>query len=151
VFVAAVDPVVELGRTLLSVQGEPLAVAGAIEVREQLDPLVATHAATHRTDADSRELEALIAQMGKSLDDVTKFVHLTWSLHIRIAAISPNTVLRGTYGGLYEFVNRVSLVNSQPRDTVYLTQRLRVHSELVAAIVAGDVDAAQRAAVTHRH
>jgi DNA-binding FadR family transcriptional regulator len=151
VFVAAIDPVVQLGRTLLTVQGEPLAVAGAIEVREQLEPLVATHAAVHRTDKDCRELEALIAEMEKSLDDVTKFVHLTWNLHIRIAAISPNAVLRGTYGGLYEFVNQVSLVNSQPRDTVYLAQRLKVHSELVAAIVAGDVDTAQRAAVTHRH
>src|SRR5207248_2246984 len=35
-FVAPADPVVRLGRTLLTVLGEPLAVAGAIEVREQL-------------------------------------------------------------------------------------------------------------------
>ena len=53
--------------------------------------------------------------------------------------------------GLYEFVNQMSLVNPQPRDTVYLAQRLKVHSDLVTAIVAGDVVAAQHAAEAHRH
>jgi DNA-binding FadR family transcriptional regulator len=150
-FVAQTDPVVRLGRTLLTVHGEPLAVAGAIEVREQLEPLVAVHAAQHRTAKDGRELKKLITAMGKSLDDVTEFVSLNWELHTRIAAISPNAVLRGTYIGLYEFVNQVSLVNPQPRDAAYLEQRLKVHSELVAAIVTGDVAAAQRVAEAHRH
>lgn len=150
-FVAATDPVVRLGRTLLTVHGEPLAVAGAIEVREQLEPLVAAHAAEHRSAKDNRELKSLIAAMKKNLDDIPKFVSLNWDLHTRIAAISPNAVLRGTYVGLYEFVNQVSLVNPQPRDTVYMSRRLRVHADLVAAIVAGDVVAATRAAEAHRH
>jgi DNA-binding FadR family transcriptional regulator len=150
-FVAQTDPVVRLGRTLLTVRGEPLAVSGAIEVREQLEPLVAVHAAQHRTAKDGRELTSLITAMKGSLDDVARFVSLNWELHTRIAAISPNAVLRGTYVGLYEFVNQVSLVNPQPRDSVYLAQRLKVHTELVDAIRAGDVAAAQRAAETHRH
>lgn len=150
-FVAQTDPVVRLGRTLLTVHGEPLAVAGAIEVREQLEPLVAVHAAKHRTAKDGRELKSLITVMEGSLDDVAEFVSLNWKLHTRIAAISPNAVLRGTYVGLYEFVNQVSLVNPQPRDAAYLAQRLKVHSELVAAILAGDVAAAQQAAEAHRH
>jgi DNA-binding FadR family transcriptional regulator len=150
-FVAATDPVVRLGRTLLTVHGEPSAVAGAIEVREQLEPLVAAHAARHRTARDGRELKALITAMKGSLDDVAEFVSLNWDLHARIAAISPNSVLRGTYIGLYEFVNQVSLVNPQPRDAAYMQQRLDVHADLVAAILAGDVTAAQHAAETHRH
>lgn len=150
-FVAATDPVVRLGRTLLTVHGEPLAVAGAIEVREQLEPLVAVHAARQRTAKDGRELKALIKAMEKSLDDVSQFVSANWNLHTRIAAISPNAVLRGTYVGLYEFVNQVSLVNPQPRDMAYMAERLRVHSELVAAILAGDVHATQHAAEAHRH
>ncbi|MCX5214746.1 FCD domain-containing protein [Kitasatospora sp. NBC_00240] len=151
IFVAATDPVVRLGRTLLTVHGEPSAVAGAIEVREQLEPLVAAHAAQYRSAKDARELKSLITAMRKSLDDVTRFVSLNWDLHLRIAAISPNTVLRGTYVGLYEFVNQVSLVNSQSPDGDYLAQRLKVHSDLVDAIVAGDVTAARHAAEAHRH
>jgi DNA-binding FadR family transcriptional regulator len=150
-FVAATDPVVRLGRTLLTVHGEPSAVVGAIEVREHLEPLVAGHAAQHRTAKDGRELKSLITAMQGSLDDVTRFVSLNWDLHTRIAAISPNAVLRSTYVGLYEFVNQVSLINPQPRDSAYMEQRLRVHSELVAAILAGDVAAAKHAAETHRH
>ena len=150
-FVAATDPVVRLGRTLLTVHGEPEAVAGAIEVREQLEPLIAAHAAQHRTAKDGRELKALITAMKKSLDDVSVFVSLNWDLHTRIAAISPNPVLRGTYIGLYEFVNQVSMVGPQSRDRAYLAQRLKVHSDLVDAILAGDVAAAHRAAEAHRH
>ncbi len=150
-FVAATDPVVRLGRTLLTVHGEPLAVAGAIEVREQLEPLVAAHAAQHRSAKDGRELKSLITAMKKNLDDVSQFVSLNWDLHTRIAAISPNAVLRGTYVGLYEFVNQVSLVDPQPRDIAYMEQRLKVHSDLVAAILAGDVAAARHAGETHRH
>jgi DNA-binding FadR family transcriptional regulator len=151
VFVATTDPVVRLGRTLLTVHGEPLAVSGAIEVREQLEPLVAADAARHRTAADGRELESLITAMSRNLDDVSQFVSLNWDLHTRIAAISPNAVLRGIYVGLYEFVNQVSLVSPQPRDAVYMQQRMKVHRELVDAILAGDVAAAQRAADAHRH
>ncbi|MEE4545888.1 FCD domain-containing protein [Streptomyces sp. V4-01] len=150
-FVAATDPVVRLGRTLLTVHGEPLAVAEAIEVREQLEPLVAAHAAQHRTAKDGRELKSLITAMKKNLDDVSQFVSVNWDLHVRIAAISPNAVLRGTYVGLYEFVNHVSLVNPQPRDGDYLAQRLKVHGDLVDAILAGDVPAARQAAEAHRH
>jgi len=150
-FVAAPDPVVRLGRTLLTVQGEPSAVAGAIEVREQLEPLVAAHAAQHRSAKDGRELRSLISAMEKNLDDVSQFVSLNWDLHTRIAAISPNPVLRSTYVGLYEFVNEVSLVNPQPRDAIYMAQRLDVHTQLVLAIIAGDADAARRAGEAHRH
>jgi DNA-binding FadR family transcriptional regulator len=150
-FVATTDPVVRLGRTLLTVHGEPLAVSGAIEVREQLEPLVAADAARHRTAADGRELESLITAMSRNLDDVSQFVSLNWDLHTRIAAISPNAVLRGIYVGLYEFVNQVSLVSPQPRDAVYMQQRMKVHQELVDAILAGDVAAAQQAADAHRH
>ncbi len=150
-FVAATDPVVRLGRTLLTVHGEPLAVAEAIEVREQLEPLVAAHAAQHRSAKDGRELKSLITAMKRNMDDVSKFVSLNWDLHTRIAAISPNAVLRATYVGLYEFVNQVSLVNPQARDIAYMEQRLKVHSELVAAILAGDVAAARHAGEAHRH
>jgi DNA-binding FadR family transcriptional regulator len=45
----------------------------------------------------------------------------------------------------------VSLVNPQPRDADYMQQRMKVHRELVDAILAGDVAAAQRAADAHRH
>jgi DNA-binding FadR family transcriptional regulator len=43
------------------------------------------------------------------------------------------------------------LVNPQPRDADYLQQRFRVHSDLVAAIIAGDPVAAHRAGEAHRH
>ena len=45
----------------------------------------------------------------------------------------------------------MSLVSPQPRDADYMQQRMKVHQELVDAILAGDVAAAQQAAEAHRH
>ena len=92
-----------------------------------------------------------MAKLAAAWHDPAEGSYCNWQLHRRIAEITPNAVLRGTYVGLYEFVNQVSLVNPQPRDSGYLAQRLKVHSDLVAAIAAGDVAAAQRAAEVHRH
>ena len=150
-FVAAPDPVVNLGRTLLSVRGEANAVAESIVVREQLEPLVAADAATHRTRGDRRELARLMRDMSNSQDDLADFVKLNWDLHVRIARISPNQVLYALYVGLYEFVNERSLVAPQPRDAAYLAARVEIHQQLVSAIDAGDVEAAVAAAEQHRH
>src|SRR5260370_14062636 len=48
-FVAPTDPVVRLGRTLLTVLGEPSAVAWAVQGRDHLEPLVSPHPAQPRT------------------------------------------------------------------------------------------------------
>jgi DNA-binding FadR family transcriptional regulator len=150
-FVATPNPMVRLGRTLLTVRVEAATVTGAIAVREHLEPFVAAEAARHRNAADREELEEHLAAMRASTGDVGTFLRENWNLHARIAAISPNTVLRATYLGLYEFINNVSTINPQRNDADYLAQRLHVHENLVRAIATGDVAAAISAAELHKH
>ena len=150
-FVAAPNPVVALGRTLLSVDADPSTVAGAIELREQLEPLIARHAATYRTRTDVKDLKALFAALTRTLDEPARFSAAMVGLHVRIAAISPNPILRMTYVGLYHWVHDVSMVEALPTDPNYVQSRLRIHRELVEAVIDGDPDAAGVAGVAHAH
>ena len=81
--------------------------------------------------------------MKKNVDDIKQFVSpgigICMPRLLRIAAISPNAVLRGNLRRplrIRQPVRRWS--TPQPRDSGYLAQRLKVHSDLVAAIAAGD-------------
>lgn len=150
-FVAATHPVVALGRTLLAVDGDPGLVVGAIEMREQLEPLIARHAALHRSRNDIRELKKLLSALLKSLNEPDRFAESMVRLHVRIAAISPNPVLRASYTGLYEYVGQASGVAAMAPDNSYLEARMQVHRDLVDAIIAGDAEAAEEAGVAHRH
>ncbi|WP_043735916.1 FadR/GntR family transcriptional regulator [Nocardia asiatica] len=150
-FVAAGDPVVRLGRTLLTVRNEAKSVREAIVVREQLEPLIAAEAARLRTPADIEALQALLDTLAAARDDLAAFVRANWDLHVRIAAIGSNEILRSTYIALYEFVNQLALVETQPHDAPYIAERLRVHQDLVAAIIKGDETSATAAAERHQH
>lgn len=149
-FVAAPHPVVTLGRTLLAVDGDPSLTAGAIEMREQLEPLIAAHAAQHRTRTDSKELKVLLRDLVRGRTDPVAFSANMVRLHVRVAEISPNAVLKASYISLYEYVGRTSAIEVMP-SADYVDARLQIHQELIDAIVAGDVAAAQRAAVAHSH
>lgn len=150
-FVAAPNPVVTLGRTLLAVEADPSTVAGAIEVREHLESLVARHAATHRSRDDIKELKSTMSALMHALDDPKRFHACMVSLHTRIGAVSPNPVLRTIYASLYHWVHEVSHVESLPTDPEYVTARMAVHQELVEAIIAGDADSAEAAGIAHAH
>lgn len=150
-FVAAPNPVVVVGRTLLAVEADPSTVSGAIEMREQLEPLIARHAATHRTRRDIKELRSVANALASALDEPDRFATTMVTLHTRIADISPNPILRTIYVSLYEWVHDVSQVESLATDPPYVAARLKVHSDLVDAIIDGDADAAEAAGIAHAH
>lgn len=150
-FVAAPDPVVTLGRSLLSVEGDPTLASGAIEMREQLEPLIAQHAARHRNRTDIKELRQALKALLRSRNEPNEFAVNMVNLHVRVAAISPNPVLKASYTSLYEYVGRVSAVAAMPKDSDYVEARLQVHRDLINAIISGDVEAAEKAGLAHRH
>ncbi|MBY3555593.1 FadR family transcriptional regulator [Modestobacter lapidis] len=152
-FVASVSPLVRLGHTLVSVQGEAVDLLDALTVREGLEPLVAVDAARHRSAADIVELRALVARMAEALHDPEGFLRANWRLHERIARISANVVLRTLYLGLAGFLEEQALAIAAGVDeeehALHKEQRLRLHQDLVEAIAAADVEEAER--VGRRH
>ncbi|MBJ7602786.1 MAG: FadR family transcriptional regulator [Candidatus Dormibacteraeota bacterium] len=152
-FVAQATPVVRLRQTLLTVRHGATTVAHAIAVRDALEELIALDAAANRTDQDIRDLEMCLDVMRRAGDDLEQFLHANWSLHERIAAVTPNDLARAMYLGMMRCIAELSVradreMASTPSD--YLAQRMVVHEELVAAIRLGDEERARAAVAAHR-
>lgn len=152
-FVAQASPVVQLRQTLLTVPQGATTVTDAIAVRDALEELIAVEAAAHRTEQDIRDLENCLETMRQAGDELELFLHANWSLHERIAAITPNHLARAMYLGTMRCIEELSVradpeAASTPND--YLTHRLEVHEKLVMAIRLGDQDHARGAVAAHR-
>jgi DNA-binding FadR family transcriptional regulator len=148
-FVADRGPVVRLRHTLLSVEEEPRTVADAIELRDHLEVLVDVGAARHRTEQDVAELRRLLQQM-RTAPDWDGFLRANWTLHERIAAISPNAMARAVYTSTLGHLHAASSrIDDDPASTGYRTDRYQVHVDLVEAIAAGDEDAVRAVVVRH--
>lgn len=152
IFVAATNPVVRLRHTLLTVHGEPSTVADAIAIREALEPLVDADAARHRSKEDASDLRRLLKNLKSATGDTDKFIRANWTLHERIAQITPNLMLRAVYTSMTSVISDLSdhadRDDSEP-DVEYFERRAEVHADLVEAIIAGDVDATAAAVVRH--
>jgi DNA-binding FadR family transcriptional regulator len=148
-FVAEETPVVRLRHTLMAVQGDPSSIADAIEVREELESLIALRACAHRSDGDIAAMREHLALM-READSWDDFMHANWALHRRIAAICPNSLARAVYEATLGYLSAgVARTDDTVVDEDYRAVRLGVHEELVAAIAAADPD--RTAAAVERH
>ncbi|NIH88344.1 FadR/GntR family transcriptional regulator [Amycolatopsis granulosa] len=148
-FAAEAGPVVRMRRTLLAVREEPSAVADAIELRNHLEELIDVGAARCRTAADVPRLRSRLDAMAAA-GSWGEFVRANWALHEEIAALCPNAMARAVYLGTLGHLSTTEPNLSGPGAGSYRARRLRVHADLVDAIVAGD-EAAVRAAVARHH
>lgn len=152
-FVAEITPTVRLRHTLLSVSQDPTRVAHSLAVRDALEELIDVDAARYRTKVDVQELEAIVERMKQGPATRANFLALNWQLHRRLAQITPNEFARGVYLSAIELAEG-SLAQpdaaTSERDADYVTHRIEIHAELVAAVAAGDAARAARAATAHR-
>ena len=152
-FVAAISPVVRLRRTLLTVTQGGSTVADAIAVREALEELIALDAGRYHTAEDIADLRRCMSAMEAHGDDLTAFLAANWSLHERIAAVTPNELARGVYVGTIRCVAELAVhaETDEKEDAAgYLASRVAVHAELVDAILARDLDRTRAAVEAHR-
>ncbi len=152
-FVAQVSPMVRLRQTLLTVPQGATTVADAIAVRDALEELIALEAAAHRTDQDIADLETRLTAIRESGDELEDFLQANWSLHERIAAITPNHLARAMYVGTMRCIAELSVRADRETSSTggdYLAQRLAVHEKLVAAIRFGDQALVRAAIRAHR-
>src|SRR5277367_3991734 len=111
VFAAAQSPMVRLGNSVLALDGDQTSVAEAIRIRDALDALLIEDALWHASPADIAEMREILAEMAAAADrlDAIRFVQANWSLHARIAAVSPNPMLRSLYVNLLEHIESHTL------------------------------------------
>jgi len=120
-----------------------------LQTRAVLEGLAARHAARNRTEEDAAELEEILAEQRAALEreDLLGASEINARLHARIVELSGHGTMQRLVRGL-----KSQTVRFQFR-TILLPvchpQSAREHGAIVAAIVAGDEDEAERAMREH--
>lgn len=141
-----VDIVPQLGTFVARISDR--ALADAQFVREALECAAIRLAAVRATPADVLALRAILSRQEAARDahDFERFSALDHELHRALCELSGHGVawrLAGRANGHLDRVRRLSLP-----DSAYLAEMVVEHGEVVAAVEAGDPDAAE---VTLRH
>ncbi|MFI6325709.1 FadR/GntR family transcriptional regulator [Nonomuraea sp. NPDC050556] len=150
-FAAEQSPMVRLGNSVLALDAQQTDVADAIRIRDALEPLLIDDALWHGSPADIADLRKLLDVMDSAVGDPEAFVHANWRLHARIAAISPNTLLRSLYTNLLDLIESHTLsVRPGPEPLPgYIRQRQQLHADLIDALDRRDREAAMK--LVHAH
>ena len=132
------------GRKILEV--EVVFAGGHDDGRESLAALATLDALRHRTDDDVNVLQDHLSKIEAALDDDDEFQRATWQLHEQIAGIGANRVLQTVYRGVLAYVEANERPDRAPARTDSDRRRaLRLHQQLVDAIVEQDERACRRA------
>ncbi len=112
-----------------------------MRIRDALDPLLIEDALWHASPADIAEMREILADMAAAADaqrlDPTRFVHANWSLHARIAAVSPHAMLRSLYVNLLDQIESHTLAvlpaGEHPLPD-YIAARYALHAAIIDAL-----------------
>jgi DNA-binding FadR family transcriptional regulator len=114
-----------------------------LEAREAIEPAAARLAAIHRTDADLAEMTRIHWLLDAVTDDVAAHVRLNLEWHRAVVRASRNELMIAFFEAIADAVHDVTESHSLYSAEVH-REVVRVHARVLAAIVAGDADAAFR-------
>jgi DNA-binding GntR family transcriptional regulator len=145
---------VRLGNSVLALDAEQTTVAEAVRIRRALEPLLIEDALRHASPADISEMRDILGGMAEAAShhDPTGFVRANWSLHGRIAAVSPHPVLRSLYTSLLEQIESHTLAVlpvSEQTLPDYIIERHALHEAIVDAIDGRDRELALKLVADH--
>jgi DNA-binding FadR family transcriptional regulator len=155
VFAADQSPLVRLGNSVLALDAGQTPVAEAVRIRDALDPLLIEDALWYASPADIAAMREVLADMAAAAAaaEPERFVRANWELHARIAAVSPNAMLRSLYVNLLEVIESHTLAvlpdTERPLED-YVADRLGLHAELVDAIDRRDRERALELIARHK-
>jgi GntR family transcriptional repressor for pyruvate dehydrogenase complex len=117
-----------------------------VEARQEIEIVIAGLAARRRTEQDIADLTAILARM-EHASSAASFVDADVQFHMRLADAADNLVLRDFHASvqalLRTWIGRV-LAEPNSREPSYLE-----HVPVLAAVVEGNSDAAQKAMEAH--
>lgn len=127
------------------------AVIQMLELRRALEAEVAALAAERRTEADLAELHAAIAALQQAVAEGGIGADEDVRFHIAIADAARNPFLTGTLQYMRQFLRsavRVTRSSEASRED-FVREVAGEHAAIIAAITAGDAEAARTAGKTH--
>lgn len=119
------------------------ALVDLLEVRQGLELQSVALAAERRTDEELDAMRATVATMARHLRDADRYTELDYELHLQIASATHNAMLRNLVASIREPAKETIRegLRRQPNDRG--RRRIQAgHEKIVAAIAAGDVEAA---------
>lgn len=141
-FASRQSPMVRLGNSMLALDDDAASVADAFRLRHALDPLLVEDALEHASAHDIATLRADLDQMKVAAGngDSAAFVRANWSLHAKIAEISPSAMLRSFYLSLLEITepHLLAVMAEDQQVGEYVQSRYEIHVDLVDAIARHD-------------
>lgn len=141
----------ELTRQLeLFIWGRNIGVEHLHDVREALEALGAHGAALRRTDADLADLVARTEAVEAAVDQIDRYLDANLAWHMAVVRASHNELLISFMEVLSNAIHRAT--ESEAYDSREVRQAtLRIHRAILAAVVAGDAEAARRRMARHVH
>lgn len=118
-----------------------------VEARCHLEAIITALAGTRRSDADLEDLYRLMGEMEASKHDNERFVAADMAFHAKVAEASGNSTLQRIMLSIASLL-RVWIGRVMQQETNF-TPTCEEHRRVLAAIEAGDPEAAQQAAAAH--
>jgi DNA-binding FadR family transcriptional regulator len=153
-FAAEQTPMARLAHSVLALDASAADVTEALRIRNALEPLLWQDALWYASPADIRDLREALSRMAAAAEagDADAFVRANWRLHTRVAAITPNILLRSLYVNLLDLVERHALgVRPQPGVPLaeHIHDRCRLHAAIVDALDKRDEATLMRLVAEH--
>ncbi|MFD5226335.1 FadR/GntR family transcriptional regulator [Microbacterium sp. NPDC058342] len=146
IFVADRSPFTQLSDQLLRLREGTATVANCLRVLDALDGAVLHDAVEHAEQGDIDDIRG-IAEALKANWQTPEGSETMWTLHARIARITPNELLRSLYTNLVEYILVEELQDATAPST---PERLQTHLDFADAVIDRDHDLAASAVERHR-
>jgi len=132
------------------VNGRGVRFQSLLETREALEPAAARLAALHHTPEDLEVLQERAAALESAVGNVPAFLQCNVEWHIAVGAAGHNEIIEAIVNSL----SRVILHSTEIEDfnsAQTMSDTLKAHDRILAAISAGDGDKAASAMTKHVH
>lgn len=150
IFVAEKELRLKLRHTFLEAQDDPKRIAAYLQVREALEVTMVVEAAKACTSEHAEQIEQALEILRNS-SGARETILADWDLHRVIARAGANEVLANIYCDLLDMV-QASVIGYSLGKSVrpgVSGDTFKVHQDLAAAVIAGDLIGAKQAAILH--
>ena len=125
------------------VHGRGITLLSLLQTREAIEPSLAALAAKNRTEEELQRLVEVTERVENAFLTPPEFLRENVQWHMAVAAASHNELLRAFLHSISDMVYKASAIENFATDAVR-KQVMHAHRRILEAIVAQDVDVAER-------
>ncbi len=132
----------------LFVQGRAISLMSLLQVREAIEPSIASLAAVHRTQKDLAELVAISKRLEDAYANIPVYLAENVNWHVAVASASHNELLKAFITAISSLVFKASAIENFASEDVR-SAVIRAHRRILEAIIERDADTASRRMARH--